>query len=160
MRSQIPVFSHQLSNDEFLQLIPDAFQSVVFGTVDAAGNPRTNVADIELKADDRLIFATSYQKPFYQRLKGHPQISLTALRGDETLNSVGFDLIGIASEVGAKYLDQIFQQHPEMQQISGHNHSERRALLRAFAIKPLRGSIYDLRQDPIFQQRLTFDADK
>lgn len=48
MRSQIPVFSHQLSNDQFLQLIPDAFQSVFFSTVDAAGHPRTNVAEIEL----------------------------------------------------------------------------------------------------------------
>lgn len=155
MRSSIPIFTRKLTNDEFLQLIPDAFQSVIFGTVDADGNPRTNVADIELKDGDQLIFATTYQKPFYQRLKSHPQISITALKGDETLNSVGFDLVGIAKEVDRHYIDLIFQQHPEMSQISS-NHSERRSLLRPFAIQPLWGSIYDLRQDPIFQQHLTF----
>lgn len=156
MRSTIPMFSHPLSNQEFLQLIPDAFQSVIFGTVDAAGNPRTNVADIELLEKGQLIFATTYQKPFYQRLNDHPQVSITALRGDETLSSVGFSLVGTAHELGKQYLDQIFEKHAEMKQISGNNYTERRSLLRTFAIQPLFGSIYDLRQNPIFQQRLTF----
>lgn len=159
MRSNIPTFTRKLTNDEFLQLIPDAFQSVIFGTVDADGNPRTNVADIELKDGDWLIFATTYQKPFYQRLKNHPQISITALKGDETLNSVGFDLVGIATEVDRQYINQIFKQHPEMTQISS-NHSERRSLLRPFAIQAIWGSIYDLRQNPIFQQHITFQSSK
>lgn len=42
-----------------------------------------------------------------------------------------------------------------MQQISA-NHSERRSILRPFAITPIAGSIYDLRQQPIFQKQIEF----
>jgi uncharacterized pyridoxamine 5'-phosphate oxidase family protein len=155
MRTEVPMLDQSLSNEEFLQLIVDSFQSVVFGTVNQAGDPYTNVADIEVKDGQKLIFATTYQKAFYQRLKGHPRISITALKGPETLSSVGFTLNGIAKEVDLKYLDQIFAQRPEMQQISA-NQSERRSLLRPFAITPLSGSIYDLRQQPIFQKGFVF----
>ncbi|MDD6893492.1 MAG: pyridoxamine 5'-phosphate oxidase family protein, partial [Lactobacillus sp.] len=102
------------------------------------------------------------QKPFYQRLKAHPRISITALKGSETLDSVGFTLTGTAAEVDQQYLEQIFAARPEMQQISA-NYSERRSILRPFgsilrpfAITPIAGSIYDLRQQPIFQKRIEF----
>lgn len=155
MRKEVPQLDDSLTNDEFLQMIVESFQSVVFGTVDQNGDPHTNVADIEVKDGDRLIFSTTYQKAFYNRLKNHPKISITALKGNETLDSVGFTLDGIAKEVDEKYLDQIFAARPEMQQISA-NHSERRSILRPFAITPLVGSIYDLRQQPIFQKSLKF----
>lgn len=155
MRQEVPKLDNNLTNEEFLDLIVNSFQSVIFGTVDSAGNPHTNVADIEIKDGKRLIFATTYQKAFYERLKNHPRISITALKGNETMDSVGFTLDGIAEEVDTKYLDKIFAARPEMQQISA-NHSERRSILRPFAITPLTGSIYDLRQQPIFQKALTF----
>lgn len=155
MRPAVPMLNDQLTTDEFLQMIATNFQSVIFWTVDANGDTFTNVADIELCVAGQLIFATTYQKAFYQRLKNHPRISITALRGDETLESVGFTLNGIVKEVAGDYLDQIFASHSEMQQISA-NHSERRELLRPFAIRPLNGSIYDLRQQPIFQKRFDF----
>lgn len=155
MRQEVPMLTDSLTQDEFLDLIVNSFQSVVFGTVDAQGNPHTNVADIELRKQNKLIFSTTYQKAFYQRLKGHPRISITALKGPETLSSVGFTLDGIAQEVESKYLDEIFAKRPEMQQISA-NQSERRSLLRPFAITPISGSIYDLRQQPIFQKGMTF----
>ena len=154
MRKPVPMLDRQLSGDEFLKLIVDSFQSVVFGTVDQNGDPHTNVADIEVLDGKQLIFATTYQKPFYQRLKAHSRISITALKGSETLDSVGFTLTGTAAEVDQQYLEQIFTARPEMQ-ISA-NHSERRSILRPFAITPIAGSIYDLRQQPIFQKRIEF----
>lgn len=155
MRKAIPTLSDKLSKDEFLSLIVDSFQSVVFGTVDQNGDPFTNVADIELKIEDKLLFSTTYQKAFYQRLINHPRISITALKGDETLSSVGLTLNGIAQETNQKYLDEIFKKHPEMNQISA-NYSERKEILRVFAITPINASIYDLRQQPIFQKAYKF----
>ncbi len=157
MRKEIPTLTNQTTSKDFLQLITDSFQSVVFGTVDQNGNPHTNVADIELYDNGRLIFATTFEKPFYQRLKSHPQISITALRGAETMTSVGVTLTGIVEEVDQSYLDRIFSAHPEMARISGENFSERRAILRPFAITPLCGSVYDLRQSPIFQKSFNFN---
>lgn len=156
MRREVPMLDNSLTNDEFLQLIVDSFQSVVFGTVDQNGDPHTNVADIEIRDQDKLIFATTYQKAFYNRLKNHPQISITALKGNETLDSLGLTLDGIVEEVDQKYLDQIFTTRPEMQRISA-NHSERRSILRPFAITPIVGSIYDLRRQPIFQMGFKFE---
>ena len=74
MRKPVPMLDSHLSGDEFLKLIVDSFQSVVFGTVDQNGDPHTNVADIEVLDGNRLIFATTYQKPFYQRLKASPHL--------------------------------------------------------------------------------------
>lgn len=155
MRKEVPTLSDKLSKDEFLSLIVNSFQSVVFGTVDQNGDPFTNVTDIELKIGDKLLFSTTYQKAFYQRLKYHSRISITALKGNETLDSVGFTLNGTARETDQKYLDEIFVKHPEMKQISS-NYSERREILRVFEIIPINGSIYDLRQQPIFQKSYEF----
>ncbi|WP_242368222.1 pyridoxamine 5'-phosphate oxidase family protein [Lactobacillus intestinalis] len=142
MRKAVPKLDDSLTNDQFLNLIVESFQSVLFGTVNKIGNPITNVADIEVKDANRLIFATAYQKAFYDRLKNHPRISITALKGNETLDSVGFTLNGDVHEVDDKYLDEIFAKRPE--------------ILRPFAITPINGSIYDLRQQPIFQKQFKF----
>lgn len=103
MRKLIPQLDDSLTKDEFLKLIVEGFQSVVFGTIDQYGDPITNVADIEIKEKNKLIFA----------------------------------------------------KRPEMKQISS-NYSERREILRLFAITPIVGSIYDLRQQPIFQKKFKF----
>lgn len=155
MRKSVPMLTNSLTSDQFLSLFVDSFQSVIFGTVDDHGHPHTNVADIELKDGKQLIFATSYQKPFYQRLMNNKQVSITALRGNETLDSVGITLDGEVQPVSSSSIEQIFAHHPEMQQISS-NFTERKALLRAFAIIPREGSVYDLRQNPIFQKHFTF----
>lgn len=155
MRKKVPMLDKQMTADQFLDLLVNAFQSVVFGTVDSNGNPHTNVADLELKDGNKLIFATSYKKAFYNRLKAHPRISLTALKGDETMNSVGMILDGTVKEEDKGYLAKIFAVHPEMKSIS-QNKNEHRQMLRTFAITPLYGSVYDLRQQPIFQKAFDF----
>ncbi len=144
MRKAVPMLDNSLTTAEFLDLIPSAFQSVVFGTI-ANGRPYTNVADIELCLDGKLYFATTYQKSFYQRLHSLPYVSITALKGEETMSSVGFTLNGTVKEVDLSYLDKIYDQHPEMLEINKTD-SERRELLRPFEITPTDGFVYDLRQ--------------
>ncbi|CCK83359.1 Putative uncharacterized protein [Lactobacillus equicursoris DSM 19284 = JCM 14600 = CIP 110162] len=154
MRKQVPMLDDSLSKAEFLSLIPAAFQSVVFATI-ADGRPFSNVADIELEKDGKLYFATTYQKAFYQRLHSQPYVSITALKGEETMSSVGFTLNGTVEEVDLSYLDLIYASHPEMLEIN-KTESERRELLRPFAITPIDGFVYDLRQTPIFQKGFKF----
>lgn len=154
MRKAVPMLDNSLTTAEFLDLIPSAFQSVVFGTI-ANSRPYTNVADIELCLDGKLYFATTYQKSFYQRLHAQPYVSITALKGEETMSSVGFTLNGTFKEVNLSYLDKIYDQHPEMLEINKTD-SERRELLRPFEIAPTDGFVYDLRQTPIFQKAFTF----
>lgn len=103
MRQHVPELDRNLSNDEFLDLIVDCFHSVIFGTVDQNGDPHTNIIDIDFNEDGRLIFATTNQKSFYRHIKGHNKVSITALRGRETLTSIGFTLEGYVDEVSPQY---------------------------------------------------------
>ena len=84
-----------------------------------------------------------------------PYFSITALKGEETMSSVGFALNGTVKEVDLSYLDKIYDQHPEMLEINKTD-SERRKLLRPFEITPTDGFVYDLWQMPIFQKAFTF----
>ena len=68
---------------------------------------------------------------------------------------VALGSIAERNHISVQYLEQIFDARPEMHQISS-NHSERHSILRPFAITPIAGSIYDLRQQPIFQKRIEF----
>lgn len=71
------------------------------------------------------------------------------------MSSVGFTLNGTVEEVDLSYLDLIYASHPEMLEIN-KTESERRELLRPFAITPIDGFVYDLRQTPIFQKGFKF----
>lgn len=155
MRKEIPMLDSSLTKEEFLEYIPSSFQSVVFGTISSDGKPVTNVADIEALKDGKLYFSTTYQKAFYQRLTSDPYVSITALKGEETMSSVGFTLNGTVKEVDLSYMDLIYEGHPEMEEINKTS-SERRELLRPFEITPVNGSLYDLRQTPIFQKAFAF----
>ena len=70
MRKPVPMLDSHLSGDEFLKLIVDSFQSVVFGTVDQNGDPHTNVADIEVLDGNRLIFCDDLSKTILSTFKG------------------------------------------------------------------------------------------
>ena len=64
------------------------------------GHPRSNAADIELvDKQNRLIFSTIVNGAFYNRLKKHPFISITGLKGTETMNSVAVTVNGKVEEV-------------------------------------------------------------
>ena len=151
----VPELTDDIGNDEFLDLIVDCFHSAIFGTVDENGEPHTNVIDIDFNENGRLIFATTNQKSFYRNLKRHNRVSITALRGRETLTSVGFTLQGYVDEISPSYLNKIFEIKPEMHHIYA-NKTEDFDTLRAFALTPVIGSVYDLREKKVFQKQFDF----
>lgn len=113
MRQHVPNLDTNLTNNDFLDLIVSCFHSAIFGTVDQNGEPHTNIVDIDFNEDGRLIFATTNQKNFYRNIKGNNRVCLTALRGRETLSSVGFTLKGYVDEISPSYIDKILEIKPE-----------------------------------------------
>lgn len=157
MRKEIPALDKNLTKADFLKIIVDSFQTVIFATVDDQGHARSNAADIELVDDqNRLIFSTIVNGAFYNRLKNHPYISITGLKGTETMNSVAVTVNGKVEEVDDLYMDKIYATHPEMANIDSADERSSRNTLRPFAITPIDGSVYDLRQKPVFQQYFDF----
>lgn len=72
-------------------------------------------------------------------MKGKNRVCLTALRGRETLSSVGFTLKGYVDEISPSYLKKILEIKPEMHRIYA-NKTEDLDTLSAFALTPVLGS--------------------
>lgn len=76
------------------------------------------------------------------------------MRGRETLTSIGFTLEGYVDEVSPQYLERIYKIKPQMHHIYA-NKTKDMNTLRAFALTPIIGSVYDLRFDHVFQNNST-----
>lgn len=86
-------------------------------------------------------------------MKGNNRVCLTALRGRETLSSVGFTLKGYVDEISPSYLKEILEIKPECGRIYA-NKTKDLDTLSVFALTPVLGSVYDLREGRAFQKNL------
>ncbi|EEJ71966.1 hypothetical protein [Lactobacillus ultunensis] len=145
MRKAVPILTDELTKEQFLDIIVESLQTVIFATIDDNDHARSNAADIELRDGEKLVFSTIVNGPFYNRLKKHPYISITGLKGEETMNSVAFTVNGEVEEVDSSYLEKIYETHPEMKDIDNTDPDSSKATLRPFAITPIDGQVYDLR---------------
>ena len=159
MRQYVPSLDTNLTNNDFLDLTVACFHSTIFGTVDQNGEPHTNIVDLDFNEDGCLIFATTNKKNFYRNIKGNNRVCLTALRGRETLSSVGFTLKGYVDEISPSYLKKILEIKPECGRIYA-NKTEDLDTLSVFALTPVLGSVYDLREGRVFQKQFDFVNEK
>ena len=95
---------------------------------------------------------------FYKRLKEHLYISITGLRGSETMNSVAVTIDGKVEEVDNTYPNKIYATHPEMKDVDASDERSSRNASRPVTITPIRGSVYDLRQKRCLQNTLNFSC--
>ena len=75
-----------MSAEKYLQMIQRDIHSVVFATTDEKHFPVTCVIDIMLSDKDGLYFLTAIGKAFYKRLKNQPIVSITGMKGTDTLS--------------------------------------------------------------------------
>lgn len=106
-----------MSAKKYLQMIQRDIHSVVFATTDEKRFPVTCVIDIMLSDKDGLHFLTAKGKAFYKRLKNQPIVSITGMKGTDTLSSKSITLRGEVREIGQKRLSEIFQKNPYMEAI-------------------------------------------
>ncbi len=86
-------------------------------TVDDEGHPITSVIDMMMQENDKLYFLTAKGKRFYDRLKNNEHISISGIKGEDTMSSVSVSVVGKAREIGTKKLDDIFKKNTYMQDI-------------------------------------------
>ena len=142
MRKEIPVLTDDLIKEKFLDIIVASFQTRIFATIDDNNHGHSNAADIELRDGEKLVFSTIVNGAFYNRLKKHPYISITGLKGDKTMNSLAFTVNGKVKEVDSSYLNKIYETHPEMKDIDATDPDSSKDTLRPFAIEPIDGQVY------------------
>ena len=77
---------------DYLKTLVQDMHTVILATVDDMGNPITCAIDMMDADEDGLYFLSAKGKNLYQRLIHHNRISLTALKGKDTLHSVALSI--------------------------------------------------------------------
>lgn len=142
---------------DILKILQEDIHTTIIATVDENGYPYTCAIDMMLLENDKLYFLTARGKSFYQRLMSHPYISLTGLKGEDTMSSIAISLQGKVKNIGHEKLKDIFEKNSYMNQIYPNQQS--RDALEVFRIEECVGEYFDLRQKPIFRQSFSVGKD-
>ncbi len=138
----------------YLIYLKDEIHSVILATTDDNHNPVTCVIDMMLADENGLYFLTAKGKAFYTRLKNNENISLTGMKGEDTMSSKSITIRGKAREVGSDLLDKIFMKNQYMNEI--YPNLESRSALTVFQIYEGDGEFFDLSVRPIFREGFSF----
>ena len=116
--------------------------------------PHTCAVDMMHRDESGIYFLTARGKDLYRRLTENPHISLTGIKGDDTMSSVALSLVGDVVEVGPGYLDVLLKENPYMLDIYPTEAS--RSALTVFRIHRGSGEWFDHSKKPIERAEYSF----
>lgn len=131
----------------YLKYIVEEIHTTIVATVDSENHPVTCAIDMMHSDENGLYFLTAKGKNFYQRLKKQEYLSLTGLKGENTMSCIAVSLQGKVKEVGPDLLPTLFEKNPYMNEI--YPTSEARQALTVFQIYEGHGEWFDLSKKPI-----------
>ena len=140
--------------NEYLEYLTHEIHSTIFATVDGNGEPHTCVIDIMLCDDNSIYFLTAIGKPFYDRLRNQNYVSITGMKGGDTLSTVVVSIRGEIKELGNSLVSKVFEENKYMEKIYPKENS--RDILTVFQVYAGEGEYFDLRQQPPFRDNFTF----
>lgn len=142
---------------DYLKFITDEIHTTVIATVDKNGLPVTSAIDIMDYDENALYFLTARGKGFYNRLKDKGYISLTGIKGNDTMHCVSVSVQGKVREIGKTRLDRLIEKNPYMNEIYPSEKSKQ--ALTVFKIYNGCGEWFDLSKKPIERKFFRFGAD-
>ena len=116
--------------------------------------PHTCAVDMMHRDELGIYFLTARGKDLYRRLMENPHISLTGIKGEDTMSSVALSLVGDVVEVGPGYLDVLLKENPYMLDIYPTEAS--RSALTVFRIHRGSGEWFDHSKKPIERPEFSF----
>ena len=138
----------------YLKYLTEEIHSTVMATVDENGLPATCAIDIMDYDENGLYFLTARGKNFYARLKRCGYVSLTGMKGTDTISCVAISVRGKVEEVGSDYLNRMFEKNSYMSEI--YPTKESRKALTVFRIYDGCGEWFDLSKKPIERASFSF----
>lgn len=138
----------------YLKYLTEEIHSTVMATVDENGLPVTCAIDIMDCDENGLYFLTARGKNFYARLKRDGYVSLTGMKGTDTLSCVAISVSGRVEEVGSDYLNRLFEKNRYMYEIYPTKESHK--ALTVFRIYDGCGEWFDLSKKPIERASFSF----
>lgn len=145
-----------MTTNEILTILQKDIHTVIVATVKDK-KPYTCAIDMMLLEDNYLYFITAKGKSFYQRLMNNPYISLTGLKGQDTMSSIAISLQGQVKNIGQEKLEEIFQNNSYMEKIYPDQKS--RNVLEVFRIEQYQGEYFDLSKKPIVRESFSYSQD-
>jgi uncharacterized pyridoxamine 5'-phosphate oxidase family protein len=127
--------------DGYLSYLVNEIRTVIAATTDSEGRPVTMAIDLMLYDSGCLYFSTFIDKDFYHRLKKDGYISLTGLKGENTLAMLAISIHGKVREIGQSKLPEIFAAAPYMKEILSLN-DKQATQLTVFQIYEGTGQLY------------------
>lgn len=143
-----------METKDYLHMLVHQIHTAVVATIDELGLPMTCAIDLMDHDANSVYFLTAQGKSFYMRLKQHPYVSLTGIRGDTTLQSAALTLHGKVREVDASHQRQLFAKNLYMYDIYPSEAS--RQAIRVFQLYEGCGERLDLSRRPIERASFSF----
>lgn len=132
---------------DYLSYIVNEIHTTVVATVDDEGLPVTAAIDM-MDWDERgLYFLTAKGKGFYDRLMKRQYLSLTAMKGEDTMSSVAVSVRGKVRNLGPGKIPELFEKNRYMYDI--YQTEESRSALEAFCLYEGTGEWFDLSKKPV-----------
>lgn len=137
---------------EVLQYLQQEIHTTIVATADDDGLPVTCAIDIMDADQDGLYFLTAKGKGFYSRLKSHGYLSLTGVKGKDTMSCMAVSVRGKVKEIGDSLLPRLFEKNPYMTEIYPTTESQR--ALTVFQLYQGNAKWFDLSKKPV--ERFSF----
>lgn len=139
---------------DYLSYLVNEIHTTVVATVDDEGLPATAAIDMMDSDENGLYFLTAKGKSFYDRLKKHGFLALTALKGESTMTSIAVSVRGKVKELGYEKIPELFEKNPYMHEI--YPTEESMQALTVFQIYEGSGEWFDLSKKPIERASFSF----
>lgn len=137
---------------DFLKFIQEQIHTTVVATNNDQGLPVTCAIDIMDYDENGLYFLTAKGKNFYKRLKANGYLSLTGIKGNNTMSCIAVSVCGKVKEIGSERLQRLLDKNPYMYEIYPTEQS--RSALTVFCLYEGQGEWFDLSKKPI--ERFSF----
>lgn len=139
---------------ELFGILVEKIHSTVAATTDENGLPVTCVIDMMDYDESGIYFLTAKGKNFYKRLKNSQYISVSGMKGSDTMHCAAITVSGMVIEIGDEHLSVLLEKNPYMYEI--YPTEESRRALTVFKIYEGRGEWFDLSKKPIERASITF----
>lgn len=136
-----------METKDYLSFLVNEIHTTVVATADDDGKPVTCAIDMMDCDENSLYFLTARGKSFYHRLKKQGYLSLTGIKGGDTMTSIAVSVHGKVRELDADKSVELFDKNPYMYEI--YPTKESRSAIRVFQLYEGSGEWFDLSRKPI-----------
>lgn len=141
-----------MEKTEIFGFLQEQIHTVIIATNDGNGQPVTCAIDLMDYDENGLYFLTAKGKNFYNRLINSGYLSLTGIKGENTLSCVAVSVRGKVKEISSERIQRLLDKNPYIYEIYPTEQS--RSALTVFCLYEGSGEWFDLSKKPI--ERFTF----